>query len=252
MEAIHEITHLFEPISLAEMDGVKLMNRVDTKFAFSFEQFKTLLPLLTTNYKILEILENRIPSYESLYFDSPTFSFYKDHHNGKTNRFKVRIRKYVESNLFFLEIKHKQKGRTDKKRIVTEGFNHELTAVQREFLTKHRVSSCEIQATLWNSFRRITLVNKHAEERLTFDFKLHFYWEKEDHVFNNLVIAELKQSNVNRNSAFYELMKKQNIRPYRLSKYCIGAIELYGKHHLKYNRFKEKLIKLKSINAHVA
>lgn len=252
MKAIHEITQNFEPITLAEMDGVKLMNRVDTKFAFSFEQFKTLLPSLTQDYKILEILDNRIPSYESLYFDSPNFSFYKDHHNGKTNRFKVRIRKYVESNLFFLEIKHKQKGRTDKKRIVVEGFNHELSALQREFLLKHRVHINEMQAKLWNSFRRITLVNKQDEERLTLDFDLHFYWKDENYQFKNLVIAELKQNNVNRNSAFYELMKKQNIRPYRLSKYCIGAIELYGKHQLKYNRFKEKLIKLKSINAHVA
>lgn len=252
MKAIYDIIQKFEPITLAEMDGVKLMNRVDTKFAFSFEQFKTLLPALETDYKILEILDNRIPSYESLYFDSPNFSFYKDHHNGKTNRFKVRIRKYVESNLFFFEIKHKQKGRTDKKRIVTEGFNQELNELQRAFLLKHRVSTSEIQAKLWNSFRRITLVNKQAAERLTLDFDLHFYWENEDYIFNNLVIAELKQTSVNRKSAFFELMKKHNIRPYRLSKYCIGAIELYGKNHLKYNRFKEKLIKLKSINAHVA
>jgi hypothetical protein len=47
-------------------------------------------------------------------------------------------------------------------------------------------------------------------------------------------------------------MKINYIRPYRLSKCCIGAIELYKEKNIKYNRFKEKLLKLKSINAHVA
>jgi len=117
MESIQEVIQKFEPITLQEMDGVKLMNRIDTKFAFSVNQLIALLPCLASDYRILEIKETRTPSYESLYFDDSVFSFFKDHHNGKTNRFKVRIRKYVESDLFFLEVKHKNKGRTDKKRI---------------------------------------------------------------------------------------------------------------------------------------
>ena len=35
--AIHDILLGFEPITLSEMDRVKLMNRVDTKFAFSIK-----------------------------------------------------------------------------------------------------------------------------------------------------------------------------------------------------------------------
>ena len=58
------------------------------------------------------------------------------------------------------------------------------------------------------------------------------------------LVAELKQEKFNRQSAFFSLMKSRMIRPYRLSKYCIGAIELYGTDCIKYNRFKEKLIKL--------
>ena len=75
-----------------------------------------------------------------------------------------------------------------------------------------------------------------------------FQWKETKIEFNNLVIAELKQEVVNPNSPFYKLMKKNIIRPYRLSKYCVGAIELYGVGVIKYNRFKEKLLKLKSIN----
>jgi hypothetical protein len=43
-------------------------------------------------------------------------------------------------------------------------------------------------------------------------------------------------------------MKKERIRPYRLSKYCIGSVEIYGEEVLKFNRFKKKLLFLNKIN----
>lgn len=252
MKTVLQITEIFEPITLEEMDGVKLMNRVDTKFAFSIAELYTFLPELSRDYRILEINDIRIPNYESLYFDDRDFSFYHDHHNGRTNRYKVRIRKYVESNLFFLELKHKHKGRTDKKRILTDGFSQLLNTEHLLFLSKYLTRVIDLKPNLWNSFNRITLVNNHSSERLTLDFNIRFHWEDEHQTFENLVIAELKQDVLNRNSAFYELMKRLMIRPYRLSKYCIGTMEIYHNGNIKYNRFKEKLMKLKSINAHVA
>jgi hypothetical protein len=110
MNEIKQLLVQFEPITLQEMDRVKLMNRMDTKFAFRFSDLNIILPLLIENYRVLTIEETNTPHYESLYFDDERFSFFKDHHNSKGNRFKVRIRKYVESNLFFLEVKHKIKG----------------------------------------------------------------------------------------------------------------------------------------------
>ena len=114
MNEISELLKPFEAISLKEMDRVKLMNRMDTKFAFTTADLSRILPLLIAHYRVLTIEGTNTPHYESLYFDDEKFSFFKDHHNGKGDRFKVRIRKYVESNIFFLEIKHKIKGRTDK------------------------------------------------------------------------------------------------------------------------------------------
>ncbi|MEY4288088.1 MAG: hypothetical protein RLZZ30_176, partial [Bacteroidota bacterium] len=107
MNEISELLNLFESISLDEMDKKsKLMNRMDTKFAFTKETLLNVLPPLSLHYHVLKIEETTTPHYESLYFDDEKFSFFKDHHNGKGDRFKVRIRKYVESNIFFLEIKH--------------------------------------------------------------------------------------------------------------------------------------------------
>jgi hypothetical protein len=248
MNEIKELLDPFEPITLQEMDRVKLMNRMDTKFAFRFSELNTLLPLLTLNYRVLTIEGTNTPHYESLYFDDERFSFFRDHHNGKGDRFKVRIRKYVESNLFFLEIKHKIKGRTDKKRIVTDQFNEVLPESDLAFVQKELQANKNLVPTMWNSFQRITLVSKTENERLTLDFNILFEKDGVKKSFNQLVIAELKQEDLNRNSVFYQLMKGQRIRPYRLSKYCLGSVEIYGEEKLKFNRFKKKLLYLKKIN----
>jgi len=248
MNEINDLLTPFEPITLKEMDCVKLMNRMDTKFAFRTSDLNKLLPLLTEHYRVLTIEGTNTPHYESLYFDDERFSFFKDHHNGKGDRFKVRIRKYVESNLFFLEIKHKIKGRTDKKRIVTDQFNEVLPGSDLAFLQNELHSNKNLVPTMWNSFQRITLVSKTENERLTLDFNILFEKDGIKKSFDKLVIAELKQEDLNRNSAFYRLMKVHQIRPYRLSKYCLGSVEIYGEGKLKFNRFKKKLLYLKKIN----
>jgi hypothetical protein len=235
-----EIIETFESITLDEMDKVTLMNRTDTKFVIRRQLFNELLPILKTNYKSLEILGNRINNYETLYYDYPNFKFFLDHHNGRGNRYKVRIRNYVESNLFFLEIKNKFKGRTDKKRIKVKDFELILSDKSKGFINEVIGEETPIVAKLWNSFGRITLVNKNMEERLTLDLNLTFKWEEQIIIYDHVIIAELKQGNVNRESAFYKLMKENEIRPYSISKYCVGAVSLNP--NLKYNNFKEKLL----------
>ena len=252
MNNVDDLVQDFRPISLAEMDTVKLMNRVDTKFAFTRDELDLLLPKLKKYYQILEVDGIRIPTYKSLYFDDDNFSFYKDHHNGKNSRYKVRFRKYVESDLMFLEVKHKFKGRVKKKRIKVDDFEDKLSKDSINFIKKHVENLGDVEAKMWNIYKRITLVNLEMEERLTLDINLKFNWGKEEKKFDDLVIAEIKQEKVNRNSPFFTVMKTMGIRPYRLSKYCIGTIELYSRKKIKYNRFKEKLLKLKKINNNVA
>lgn len=235
-----EMLSVFNPISLAEMDEVKLMNRTDTKFVFKRSDLQSLLERLSDSYSVLRIKENLISSYKTLYFDTPDFGYYLDHHNGRGNRFKVRIRSYIESNLFFLEIKNKYKGRTDKKRIKLNDFETTFSKGSQVFVNSVIDSSPLLEAKLWNNFSRITLVNHADKERLTLDLNLAFDWEGTKEEFNHIVIAELKQENVNRNSKFYQMMKGLNISPNSISKYCIGAVCLNP--DLKYNNFKSKTL----------
>jgi len=247
MSNIVTLLHEFKSISLVEMERVKLMNRTDTKFALSQKSLLLTLSELKNKYDCLEILGSKTPHYESLYFDDENFNFFHDHHKGKVNRFKVRIRKYVESNLLYLEVKHKFKGRTDKKRIPSSDFSSVFDENQIQFLNKELNENKILKPTIWNSFQRITLVHKTLNERLTFDFNINFHHQNKEKNFANLVIAELKQEKLNRNSPFYILMKNQLIRPYRLSKYCLGSMEILGENQLKFNRFKKKLLHLKKI-----
>lgn len=246
-EQFNNLISAFTPIHLEQMDRVKLMNRVDTKFAFDLTILSDILPELVENYAILEINSVRTPSYQSQYFDDQNLTFYKDHHNGRTNRFKVRIRKYIESNLLFLEIKHKFKGRTIKKRIEVDDFKVNLTSEMNAFISDNKAAKSALMPILENAFHRITLVNKTKNERLTLDFDLSFKRENTTKEFKNLVIAELKQEKIDRTSPFFVAMKNRIIRPYRLSKYCLGAMALYEKEKIKINRFKRKYIYLQKI-----
>lgn len=244
---LDNLLNAFEPISLSEMDNVKLMNRVDTKFIFSRENLLEILPSLSEHYRILKIKDILLPSYESVYYDDKDLNFYVNHHRKRLDRFKVRYRKYVESDIAFLEVKHKNKGRTDKSRIPVDSIPHKMSDEDAEFVYSTGVPKQDLVEVLSNRFNRITLVAKHINERLTLDLNLSFKLDDKEEVLGNVVIAELKQANASRISPFYSLMKKNLIRPNRVSKYCIGIIKTHGKENVKYNRFKKKLLKINKL-----
>ena len=110
-------THYY-PVSLEEMDQVKLMDRVETKFVFNLDSLPRLLSHMETGYRILEISGTRSHCYHTVYYDTPALELYHLHQRGRLNRYKIRFRKYCDSELSFFEIKFKNnKGRTIKKRI---------------------------------------------------------------------------------------------------------------------------------------
>lgn len=247
-EKLEQILNNIEPISLGEMDVVSLMKRTDTKFVIHENDLAILLKNIQNQYKILEINKKRVLTYASLYFDTPSKKFYHDHHNKKVNRAKVRMRKYMESNLCFLEIKQKDgKGKTTKTRVTIDDFETELSNNSLEFIQNTIQSKLDLEPIIWNGFNRLTLVNKTAKERLTIDLNLSFKINNAIKNYRNLVIIELKQERFNRNSPVVQQLKLKQINPYKFSKYCIGMISIYD--DLKYNRFKEKLIKIEKLIA---
>jgi hypothetical protein len=252
---IKELLVPFSKIGLGDMDSVRLMNRVDTKFVMTVEQFEEVLPLLNDHYHALEIANKCIGSYESLYFDNEDFDFYHDHHKKRLNRVKIRYRKYLDSNIAFLEIKHKYKGRTNKMRIPSDDLYKVLPDDHKNFIDDSVDLSFthELIPALLNNYDRITLVGKNSDERLTIDLNLSFEKDGQATDLNYLVIAELKQAKISRKSPFFQVMKERHIRPLRLSKYCIGLLKLSkDTDDIKHNRFKKKLLKIDKLKPDAA
>ena len=57
---ISELLAVMDPISLDEMSGIKLMNRIDTKFVASKRQLVDMLQLVREKYYVQEINSDRI------------------------------------------------------------------------------------------------------------------------------------------------------------------------------------------------
>tara|TARA_R110002050_G_scaffold300786_1_gene472696 strand:+ start:34980 stop:35732 length:753 start_codon:yes stop_codon:yes gene_type:complete len=228
------------PISLKEMDAVSLMKRTDTKFIVPMSQLTAILKEVGSVYWVLEINEDRLMTYSSMYFDTLDTKFYHDHHNGRVNRTKIRIRNYVESDLFFLEIKQKNgKGITNKKRIAISGFEPHLSKVSTDFIKKTTDQNFKLEPTLINKFNRVTLVSIENQERVTIDIGLTFTNDGKSKKFEELVVIELKQERFNRQSAIVKSLNHFGFNPYSMSKYCMGMVSLYE--DIKYNAFKRKV-----------
>ena len=240
-----ELLNRFEPITLDEMSGVRLMNRTDTKFVTSVERLRLLLEMAVDDYRIQEVDGNRQPHYGTVYFDTDNMDMYLAHHNGRLNRQKVRVRSYLDSSLAFLEVKTKDNHRRTKKKRVSLDPATNLTmqawpfagdAQVEAFLRQHD----RLHGVGENRFRRITLVNKAMTERLTIDSGLSFHSLQNgmDVRLPRLVVIELKRDGL-QNSPVLALLNRLRIHPMGFSKYCMGTALTHPQ--LKNNRFKERL-----------
>lgn len=244
----------FPPISLAEMDSVRLMNRIDTKY---LTDESTLLGVLrdaaSAGYRVLVADGSRISPYDSVYFDTAGLRMFSDHHNKRLRRQKVRTRAYVNSGDAFLEIKRKNnRGRTKKKR----------TGIPMQELPDFRTddAACryladwsdfradELLPTLETFFQRITLVNPALTERVTIDTNLRFKNFRTGLVtsLRDAVVIELKQDGRSA-SEMKRILLRHRVKPARISKYCI-AVTLTDP-EARSNRFKVKVRQIeKTIN----
>lgn len=253
-ELLTTILHGYHGLTLEELSRAPLMNRTDEKFAFLLEDLPTILENIREHYDVLNIDGKVIFAYTSQYFDDPDFRFFNDHHRAIPHRFKVRIRTYLDTSTSFLEVKEKVKGRTDKKRMLYSGFSKDgLEPEAQAFLEARLHEKLALRPVMVNSYKRITLVNKFIEERLTIDFDITNGTMDEplacDQSLKKIVIAELKQPRLDRASPFYKLMKALRIRPFRISKFCFGMMDLYGSGAIKSNNFKSKRLFIQKLSS---
>jgi len=241
---INSILKEMNPITLDEMQNIRLMDRVDSKYVASVSLLPDLLLKMIPLFKVQEVDGKRFAAYSTQYLDTPELSMFAMHQNGKLNRQKIRIRSYLNSKISFLEIKNKNnKGRTNKKRVPVE-MSH-LTSInelddEKDFLSSYSLFDIEhLRPSLTNEFNRITFVNNKATERITIDINLSFRncRTEIDAELGNLMILELKQDGW-KQSDFRDILNELRIKQTSFSKYCIGTV--LTNPGSKYNRFKEK------------
>ena len=241
MKNSFEILKTLDSISLGEMNKVKLLDRLDKKYMFHIEQLPEVLALARKDYFALEIDGKKYAGYETTYFDTPDFEMYTKHHNGKLNRYKVRFRTYVDSNLNFFEIKFKtNKGRTKKSRVQIPEKDHSIHGEVVESLLERKTpyKAPELVPALQVNYNRITLVNRNMTERITIDFALNYKHNDCVADIPNLIIAEVKQDKSD-NSPFISIMMEKRIKNESLSKYCLGIANTVN--NVKLNNFKSKV-----------
>lgn len=156
-------------------------------------------------------VNNHLPAYShegdkeytinrSIYFDSPTLTFLKQHLNDVGERRKIRIRTYapegIPNHIYFIEIKSKDNGESEKTRVQLSeaGFNfvmknHQIAIDEDLYLTNDEVPKDDVtkHATIINyllalnkatpivdiSYKRIAF-QKSEDYRVTMDTDVEF------------------------------------------------------------------------------
>ncbi len=249
MEEILDIVQGMKPITLDEMSSVKLMNRIDTKYVVTEAQLHAILLGIRDSYYAQEVEGNRLSPYNTVYYDTPELTMYLIHHDRHLVRDKVRVRTYVDSHLTFCEVKHKNnKGRTKKKRIEVEPIANILDNPEAAaFLAERQPYPVgSLSPHLVTLFDRFTLVNYDKTERLTIDCNLRFENLRSGLTasMGELAVMELKQDG-RAHSLLKDVLFDMRIRPFKMSKYCIGTC--LTRPDVKQNRFKKKLRRMEKL-----
>ena len=235
---MREALHNLLPITLEEMDSIKLMNRLDTKYLTDEATLvKVLEDSAAAGYRALVTGGSMVIPYNSIYYDTKGLRMFLDHRNQKLNRQKVRTREYVNS-------RKKNNGRVKKKRIqIPPGemtdFSTDGDAVS--FLERQSdFTLSRLSPVLSTEFDRITLVNPSKTERITIDKRLEFnnFRTGKRASLLDTVIIEIKQDG-RAASQMKGILLDHRVKPVRVSKYCV-AVTLTDS-SARSGRFKEKV-----------
>ena len=244
----------FQPICLAQLNSESAMlERLDNKYVVHQSVLQHVVGFLTEHFDILDIEGKRAFTYETLYFDDAQRTCYFEHHQGRRQRCKIRVRNYTDTRSCFVEIKLKDKrGRTIKKRLAypvdkygvldEQAMAHIRTSYSVLYGREFDVT---LKPVLEIRYRRVTLAAKNGGERITIDTDLVFSGAGGSCPINDsLFIIETKSANGN--GIADKVLRLLHQHPTaNCSKYCIGTalLQMVNRH----NNFLPVLRKVKAV-----
>jgi hypothetical protein len=248
---VSEWIDAFEPISLKALnEKAAMLERLDNKYVVRGSVLAQAMADFDESFDVLEIDGQRAFTYRTCYFDDDERRSYYDHHQGRRQRMKVRVRHYLDASLCFVEVKLKDKrGITIKKRMpyTPERYGQLDDAAMAHVEHCHtslygRPFGRTLERVLEMEYRRITLVARVGGERMTIDTAIRFDGESGvQSTDEDVYIVETKSSNGN--GLADAILRRLHQHPTNgCSKYCVG-MSLTGSVE-RYNRFRPALRKL--------
>jgi len=228
---LDELTQHFATAPPALVLSRSLQQRVDRKFLLSERRLPPLLSRLQPSFSALAAGNTLWAQYDSIYFDTTERLLYHDHRRDRLPRFKVRIRRHLDRQLAFLEIKRKDTNRrTTKRRLPMPMMQSVLGDRESAFITANvpALAGCSLAAVMSVSFLRLTLVANEAMERITLDQGLVFESGRQRVEMPLLIVGEVKQGLVMNRSGSVGAFRAIRAREESFSKYCIGTALLSG------------------------
>lgn len=221
------------PIGLDELSHqVALQTRVDRKYVLHPGQLERLIARVAGDARILDIDGRRTFDYRSIYFDTPAFDSYLGAARRRSDRFKVRIRCYLDSTTpspCWVEVKlRNRRGQTVKHRHPHDPASlDELVPTSLSFVASFprlRDLAHQLDPMITTGYRRSTLVV--GSTRVTIDVDVAASaGDGRAVTLGGDVIVETKSTRspgvVDR--ALWDL----GIRPSTISKFAIGAASLF-------------------------
>jgi hypothetical protein len=232
-EQMAGVLRLLPAVDLATLDaGASLLTRVDRKYVVHVETVRRLVVALSDEWRVLEIDGRRQFCYASTYFDTTDLLTYRAHLQRRRRRYKVRVRRYVDSDDCMLEVKSKGfRGLTVKRRTphpVTR--QADLDSDDLAFVTTALRDQAEpppglLHPVVVTDNRRATLASLRSCARLTIDSDLSCGWEDAGITLRpEYVVLESKvQSSA---SEVDRILRALGERPVDISKYCVGVASI--------------------------
>lgn len=213
----------FDTISLEELGAATLQNRIDSKYPLSVKRATEVLQGLA-HYNAVEVEQEILLPYKTLYYDTDDYQLYKTHLRGKANRLKFRSRRYSTGAMFHETKLKNNKGRTIKQRV--SASRQEKFSIP-PFPERHLFAlGEELKPVLYVYYTRLTLAAPDFSERVTIDFDLHYKFDGQEATYPDIAIVELKRCRGDQLTEAAKLLRDHRVKSRGFSKYCIGLASI--------------------------
>jgi len=166
-----------------------------------------------------------------VYFDTPSLTLYRAHHQGRRRRWKARTRTYLDSGACLFEVKTQGRRESTVKARMPYDVRHRdrLDGEAHTFLeqTLRREYDAEVPVlvpTVTTHYRRTTLVDLAGGSRVTCDVDLRFEGRTGCVDGPDRVLVETKSV---AGSPVDRALRGLGVRPLSMSKYCLGTALLH-------------------------